>query len=82
MTKLFFEIIATIKGNVSRETLTPPDFIVSKADAESVEIEIIRRDSRGQILRWEVGLNESLQGDVEGLDVDFHSLVGIVHDVV
>jgi len=69
MTKLFFEIIATIKGNVSRETLTPPDFIVSKADAESVEIEIIRRDSRGQILRWEIGLNESLQGDVEGLDI-------------
>jgi hypothetical protein len=50
------------------QILTPPKFIVQSSSPEEVRISILRKDSSGTDLRWEIGTNADLTGNVIGID--------------
>lgn len=57
------------------EKLLPPDILINSSSVEEVVVNVIRKDSRGKVLRWEIGSNSDLTGVVEGVSIQSGTLL-------
>lgn len=74
MSRINLQLLAVLKSTPALENLSAPSLSLISANRSSVKFEIIRTDSRGETLRWEIGANPDLSGGVDGLAFSSGSL--------